>query len=82
MDTIAAIGMGTSRRRKNIVSKKTPVTYNGMRKYDHLPPEIAIYKAWTTPGNEPRWNRRRKQDVYDGMPLLARALDRLAEEFD
>lgn len=61
-------------------SKKTPVTDNGLRKYDHLPPEEALVRAWTTPGSHPRWNEARKQEVRDGMPLLARALDRLVNE--
>ena len=62
------------------MSKKTPVTHNGLRKYDHLPPEFAIYMAWTTPGINPQWNAERKQEVRVGMPLLARALDRLVEK--
>lgn len=57
----------------------TPVTPGGLRQYDHLPPDEAVIAAWTRPGPRPDWHRERVDDVRAGMPLLARALDRLAE---
>lgn len=61
-----------------VVVRKTPVTAAGLRKYDDLPAALAAVKAWTNPGNEPRWDRQRKAEARAGLPVLARALDRLA----
>lgn len=61
-------------------SSTTPVSEAGLRKYDDLPAAEAAVKAWTTPGNNPDWNAERMEDVRAAMPLLARALDRLANE--
>ena len=59
---------------------RTPVTPGGLRKYDHLPPAEAAVRAWTTPGTHPEWDYRCKQETREALPLLARALDRLARE--
>lgn len=60
---------------------KTPYTQNGLRKYDHLPPEEAIIRAWMTPGVNPRWHDLTRDAVRDAMPVMARALDRLEKEY-
>ena len=60
---------------------RTPVTPGGLRKYDDLPPVEALVKAWTTPGRAPLWNEHAKQVARNAMPLTARALDRLVEEW-
>lgn len=56
---------------------KTPTTPEGLRKFDHLPPVEAVWRAWTDPGPNVEWHNRAKQQVQDAMPLLARALDRV-----
>lgn len=57
---------------------KTPVTAEGLVKYDHLEPVDALVRAWTTPGRYPYWHARAQHVVRQAMPLLGRALDRLA----
>ena len=59
---------------------ETPVTPQGLRKFDHLPPEQAAVEAWTSLGSNPEWGLQSKQLVRDAMPLLARALDRMAKQ--
>ena len=56
----------------------TPVTTNGLRSYDDLPPFDAIVAAWTRPGPRPDLHRRCRAEVRRLMPLLGRALDRAA----
>jgi len=58
----------------------TPRTARGLTKFDGLPPEEALARAWSQPGSHPRWHRLTQQVVRDCMPLVARALDRLAEQ--
>lgn len=60
----------------------TPTSGAGRTVLDHLPPEVALVRAWTEPGSNPRWHRMCVQVVRDCMPVLARALDRLAEQED
>lgn len=60
----------------------TPVTMPGLHMYDTLPPEEAVIAAWVNTGPNPQWHRRCQDVVRQQMPLLARALDRLAEEND
>jgi hypothetical protein len=55
----------------------TPVSETGVRKYDHLPADIAAYKAWNEAGPHPFWHNQMKARVREEMPVLARALDRL-----
>lgn len=57
----------------------TPTTPEGMAQYDDLPPAEAVVLAWTNPGDHPAWHRDRQAELRKAMPLLARALDRLAE---
>ena len=57
---------------------ETPTTPSGLRQYDHLPPVNAILAAWLEPGLNPAWHEQAKAATRDAMPLLARALDRLA----
>jgi len=59
--------------------KFTPFKPEGLTKYDHLPPEEALAKAWNDPGVNPAWHHRMQQIVRSQMPVLARALDRLVE---
>lgn len=56
----------------------TPVDRPGL--YDRLPPEEAALRAWTRPGRHPDYHESCRQLVRAFMPLLARALDRLAEQ--
>ena len=58
----------------------TPVTAAGLRQYDHLPPEHAVRAAWVTPGPRPDWHRRAQDAIFEAMPLLGRALERLARQ--
>ncbi len=58
----------------------TPTTPDGLRHYDHLPAAEAIRLAWTSPGRNPDWHRKMQDTVRAAMPVLARALDRLAED--
>lgn len=60
--------------------KKTPFTAGGLRKYDHMSPEEALVAAWTTAGSHPSWDEARKRELRDGLPLIARHLDRLVED--
>jgi hypothetical protein len=48
--------------------------------YDDLKPEDAITAAWLDPGPNPGFHMRMKQNVRRDMPLLARAIERLAYE--
>jgi len=56
----------------------TPVTWRGLRKFDHMLPIHAVVQAWTNPGNNPEYHKQAQEMVRRSMPLLARALDRLA----
>lgn len=60
-------------------ARKTPYTEEGLVQYDALPPEEALVRAWTEPGPNPAWHWATRKEVRDAMPLLARALDRLAD---
>ncbi|MQB01462.1 MAG: hypothetical protein GEU78_14415 [Actinobacteria bacterium] len=60
----------------------TPTTPQGLRQYDHLPAAEAAVRAWTMPGRFPGWHSRMQRRVRRGMPVLGRALDRLAAETD
>lgn len=59
---------------------KTPVTPDGLRQYDHLHPAMAVALAWDREGRMPWVHWRMKRMVRRQMPLLGRALDRLARE--
>lgn len=48
--------------------------------YDQKDPVEAVVLAWTVPGACPPFHRAAKRVVAKHMPLLARALDRLAAE--
>jgi hypothetical protein len=56
------------------------MTKGTLKQYDDLPAIEAAIKAWTNPGPSPYWHARMQDKVRGHMPLLARALDRLAEE--
>lgn len=60
--------------------RDTPVTSGGLTQYDQLEAEVAAVKAWTMAGPNPVWHHRMQQVVRAQMPVLGRALDRLAEE--
>lgn len=51
-----------------------------IRGYDALPPAEAVAAAWANPGPHPAYHRRMQAEVRQSMPVLARALDRLARE--
>lgn len=48
--------------------------------YDHLPALEAALQAWAEPGPSPGFHEDMKRNVRLAMPLLARALDRAAQE--
>jgi hypothetical protein len=52
----------------------------GLDKYDHLSPEESVVAAWTASYANPELNETAKDQVRDAMPLLARALDRMAND--
>ena len=58
----------------------TPVTPEGLARFDDLTPVQAVVKAWTVPGSHPDWHNHMKAMLSNQMPVLARALDRLAKE--
>ena len=62
--------------------KRTPTTEDGLQQFDHLPPAEAVRLAWTVEGISPGHHRRMQNEVRGRMPVLARALDRLARESD
>ena len=51
----------------------------GERKFDDLPPDEAVRRAWTDAGSMPTVLAIRQDAVRELMPTLARALDRLSE---
>jgi hypothetical protein len=58
----------------------TPTDPPGLSQYDHLPALDAVRLAWMNPGRDPEWHRRMQEEVRRAMPVLARALDRMADE--
>lgn len=48
--------------------------------YDHLDPLEAVLQAWNDPGQDPEIAEAAREEVRQVMPLLARALERLAGE--
>lgn len=72
------------RRIKTMFKKKikfisTPVTEQGLQKYDGYPRVFAIDLSWREPGSNPEHHAKMQQVVREAMPLLARALDRMYE---
>lgn len=59
---------------------QTPVTDRGLRKLDGLSAVDAVVTAWADPGLHWRWHHMTRRVVRASMPLVARALDRMAEE--
>lgn len=57
----------------------TPVTDEGLRKFDDKPPVTAVWLAWVDPGENPEWHHVMQDEVRRLMPVLGRALDRLAK---
>ena len=55
---------------------------DSLRKYDHLPPREAVVEAWVNVGDSPGWHAAAMCHVANVMPLLARAIERLALEVD
>lgn len=66
------------RRRKQ--GEATPITEEGLVQYDELPSGVAVLMAWTEAGGNPLWHFEMQDEVRKKMPLLARALDRMANE--
>jgi hypothetical protein len=56
------------------------VTPPGLRKFDGLRAEEAVVRAWADPGDRGGWHERARDEVRETMPLLARALDRMARQ--
>lgn len=56
----------------------TSATAAGLRLYDHLKPDDAVVRAWSRPGPNARLHYEMQDQLRRTMPLLARALDRLA----
>lgn len=67
-------------RRRKQEAEKTPVTKEGLVQYDELPSGVAVLMAWTEPGGNPLWHFEMQDEVRKKMPVLARALDRMANE--
>lgn len=63
-----------------MLEQSTPVSHTGLRQFDDLPAAEAVVKAWITPGLKPDFHKRQQRAVRRILPVLARALDRLAEE--
>lgn len=59
--------------------RKTPVTESGLTQFDELDPKEAVLQAWTDAGNHPAYHQLMQRRLREEMPVLARALDRLAE---
>lgn len=59
---------------------RTPTTRQGLRANDGHGTVDAILKAWTEAGPHPGWHKMAQAKVRAAMPVLARALDRLANE--
>ncbi len=57
-----------------------PTPAPNLHKYDGMDATDAVIFAWKYPGRRPDWHQRKVDEVRRGMPLLARALDRLAAE--
>lgn len=60
----------------------TPVSEEGLKQFDDLPPLMAVALAWSNPGKYPTWHYRMQQIVRAHMPVLGRALDRLVESIE
>jgi hypothetical protein len=58
---------------------KTPAA--NLEKYDHLDAADAVINAWLDPGDNPVWHRVMQKELHETMPLLARAIERLVEEY-
>lgn len=58
----------------------TPTTRAGLEQYDDLQAVTAVILAWTEPGPHPAWHEDNRADLRRAMPVLGRALDRLAAE--
>lgn len=56
---------------------QSPVTEEGLKMFDDIQAEYAIYLAWNDPGEHAYFHEIQKDKVRKAMPLLGRALDRL-----
>lgn len=59
---------------------RTPVTPQAWAASHAKPPVEAVLDAWCDPGPNPFWHRMQQETLRANMPLLAHALDRLAQE--
>ena len=57
---------------------ETPATDEALAQLDTQDPVAAVISAWTVPGEHPEWHRMMQRQVSIQMPVLAKALDRLA----
>ena len=57
---------------------KTPIS--NVELFDDIPAIEAVLHAWVDEGVRPHWHKTAQNEVRSWMPLLARALDRLASE--
>lgn len=51
-----------------------------IQKFDGMVAEAAVLRSWMDPGRNPAYHDQMQQIVRESMPLLGRALDRMAEE--
>ena len=58
----------------------TPINYRALTELAKIPPVDAVVDAWTNAGENPHWHEVAKYQVRRCMPLLAEALELLAEE--
>lgn len=58
----------------------TPFTEDDFQQARQQPALEAVVRAWTSPGTHPGWYANGVAQMRGAMPLLADALDRLAEQ--
>lgn len=62
----------------SFISDAPPVTPEGLAQFDNLPAEEAVLKAWTETGPYSDYHQHVQNQIRRQMPVLGRALDRLA----
>lgn len=65
---------------RNLAGVSTPVTQSGLRQFDRLSAAEAVRRAWSERGSHPRWDADVEETIRQLNPVLARALDRLADK--
>ena len=55
----------------------TPYTPEGLRQFDHLPPEEALAAAWEVHGPRSEWHTFAQVRLQWSMPVVHRAIMRI-----